>query len=181
LTVLTESGRRIEANGVVAGIGVQPNVGLAAAAGLKVDNGIVVNRMLQTSHADVYAAGDVANFYDSVLAVHRRVEHEDNANQMGKAAGRAMAGDTTPYEHSPMFYSDLFDLGYEAVGELDSRLETVIDWQEPYQTGVIYYLKDQRVRGVLLWNVWGQVDAARRLIREPGPFRPGDLRGRLSG
>jgi 3-phenylpropionate/trans-cinnamate dioxygenase ferredoxin reductase component len=164
LKVLTESGRRIEANGVVAGIGVQPNVALAAVAGLKVDNGIVVNRMLQTSHADVYAAGDVANFYDSGLGVHRRVEHEDNANQMGKAAGRIMAGDTTPYEHSPMFYSDLFDLGYEAVGELDSRLETVIDWQEPYQTGVIYYLKDQRMRGVLLWNVWGQVEAARALI-----------------
>lgn len=180
LTVLTESGRRIETNGVVAGIGVQPNVALAAAAGLEVDNGIIVNCALQTSHTDVYAAGDVANFYDSVLGMHRRVEHEDNANKMGKAAGRAMAGDTTPYDYSPMFYSDLFDLGYEAVGELSSRLETVIDWQEPYQTGVIYYLKDQRVRGVLLWNVWGQVDAARRLIREPGPFRPGDLMGRLS-
>jgi NADPH-dependent 2,4-dienoyl-CoA reductase/sulfur reductase-like enzyme len=164
LTVLTESGRRIKTNGVVAGISVRPNVALAAAAGLKVDNGIVVNRQLQTSHADIYAAGDVANFYDSVLDVHRRVEHEDNANQMGKAAGRIMAGDTTPYEHSPMFYSDLFDLGYEAVGELDSRLETVIDWQEPYQKGVIYYLKGQRVRGVLFWNVWGQVEAARALI-----------------
>lgn len=181
LTVLTESGRRIETNGVVAGIGVQPNVALAAAAGLEVDNGIVVNRVLQTSHTDVYAAGDVANFYDSVLGMQRRLEHEDNANQMGKAAGRAMAGDTTPYDHSPMFYSDLFELGYEAVGELDSRLETIIDWQDPYQTGVIYYLKDQRVRGVLLWNVWGRVDAARRLIREPGPFRPQDLKGRLSG
>jgi hypothetical protein len=63
-----------------------------------------------------------------------------------------------------MFYSDLFELGYEAVGELDSRLETVIEWREPYQAGVIYYLKDQRVRGVLLWNVWGQVEAARALI-----------------
>jgi 3-phenylpropionate/trans-cinnamate dioxygenase ferredoxin reductase component len=179
LTVLTESGRRIETNGVVAGIGVQPNVALAAAAGLKVDNGIVVNRQLQTSQADVYAAGDVANFYDSVLGVHRRVEHEDNANQMGKAAGHIMAGDTTPYEHSPMFYSDLFDLGYEAVGELDSRLETVIDWQEPYQTGVIYYLKDQRVRGVLLWNVWGQVEAARALIAAGQTVTAQALAGRI--
>ena len=180
LTVLTESGRRIEANGVVAGIGVQPNVALAAAAGLEVDNGIVVNRMLQTSHADVYAAGDVANFYDSVLAVHRRVEHEDNANQMGKAAGRAMAGDATPYDNSPMFYSDLFDLGYEAVGELDSRLETVIDWQEPYQTGVIYYLKDRCVRGVLLWNVWGQVETARALIAAGQTVTPQALSGRIT-
>ncbi|MGB5048685.1 MAG: FAD-dependent oxidoreductase, partial [Caldilineaceae bacterium] len=160
-------------------IGVQPNVALATAAGLTVDKGVVVNRMLQTSHADVYAAGDVANFYDSVLGVQRRVEHEDNANQMGKAAGRAMAGDTTPYDYSPMFYSDLFDLGYEAVGEISSRLETVIDWQEPYQTGVIYYLKDQRVRGVLLWNVWGQVEAARDLIAAGQMVTPQALAGRI--
>jgi NADPH-dependent 2,4-dienoyl-CoA reductase/sulfur reductase-like enzyme len=179
LTVLTESGRRIEANGVVAGIGIQPNVVLATAAGLQVDNGIVVDRSLQTSHADVYAAGDVANFYDSVLAIHRRVEHEDNANRMGRAAGRAMAGDVRSYDDSPMFYSDLFDLGYEAVGELDSRLEAVIDWQEPYQTGVIYYLKDRRVRGVLLWNVWGQVEAARALIAAGQTITPEALAGRI--
>ena len=180
LTVLTESGRRIETNGVVAGIGVQPNVALAAGAGLKIDNGIVVNRTLQTSHADVYAAGDVANFYDPLLAVQRRVEHEDNANQMGKAAGRAMAGDAAAYEYSPMFYSDLFDLGYEAVGELDARLETVIDWQEPYQTGVIYYLKDRRVRGILLWNVWEQVETARALIAAGQTVTPRELIGRIA-
>ncbi|RIK43007.1 MAG: pyridine nucleotide-disulfide oxidoreductase [Chloroflexi bacterium] len=179
LAVLTQSGRRIEADGVVAGIGIQPNVALAASAGLKVDNGIVVNRTLQTSHIDVYAAGDVANFYDGVLQVQRRVEHEDNANRMGRAAGRAMAGDAAPYEYSPMFYSDLFDLGYEAVGELDSRLETVIDWQEPYQTGVLYYLKDRRVRGVLLWNVWGQVEAAKALIAAGQALTPKGLVGRI--
>jgi 3-phenylpropionate/trans-cinnamate dioxygenase ferredoxin reductase component len=179
LTVLTQSGRCIEANGVVAGIGLQPNVALAIAAGLTVDNGIVVNATLQTSHADVYAAGDVANFYDSSLGMHRRVEHEDNANHMGKAAGRAMAGEAVRYDHSPMFYSDLFDLGYEAVGELDARLETVVDWQEPYQAGVIYYLKEQRVRGVLLWNVWGQVEAARALIAAGQMVTPAALVGRI--
>lgn len=65
------------------------------------------------------------------------------------------------------------------MGELDPRLETVGDWKEPYREGVVYYLRDGRVGGVLLWNVWGQVDAARRLIAEPGPFRPEDLKGRL--
>jgi NADPH-dependent 2,4-dienoyl-CoA reductase/sulfur reductase-like enzyme len=187
LTVLTESGRRIEANGVVAGIGIQPNVELAAAAGLEVNNGIVVNRMLQTSNPDIYAAGDVANFYDGALAVRRRVEHEACANGMGKAAGRAMAGDgsgddsgeSSGYDKSPMFYSDLFELGYEAVGEVDSRLETVIDWREPFQKGVLYYLKDQRVRGVLLWNVWGQVDAARELIAAGETMNQETLKGRL--
>ncbi len=179
LVVLTESGRRVEANGVVAGIGIQPNVDVAAAAGLQVDNGIVVNSSLQTSHADVYAAGDVANFQDNVLAVRRRVEHEENANRMGKAAGRAMAGAAVDYDTSPMFYSDLFDLGYEAVGEIDSRLQTVIDWQQPFQKGAFYYLKDQRVRGVLLWNIWGQIDAARALIRTGEAVTPEALAGRI--
>ena len=90
-----------------------------------------------------------------------------------------MAGRPAPYDHLPVFYSDLFDLGYEAVGELDARHTVVADWQEPFREGVLYYLRDGRVRGVLLWNVWGQVDAARRLIAEPGPFRPADLQGRL--
>ncbi len=179
VAVLTESGRRIEANGVVAGIGIQPNVELATAAGLAVDNGIVVDRALQTSHPDVYAAGDVANFPDAVLGIRRRVEHEDNANRMGKAAGRAMAGAAVSYDTSPMFYSDLFDLGYEAVGEIDSRLQTVIDWQEPYQKGVLYYLNEQRVRGVLLWNVWGQVDAARTLLTAGETVTPESLAGRI--
>jgi hypothetical protein len=73
----------------------------------------------------------------------------------------------------------MFDLGYEAVGKLDPKLETVADWKEPYREGVVYYLQDGRVRGVLLWNVWGQVDAARRLIAEPGPFTRDNLKGRL--
>lgn len=77
------------------------------------------------------------------------------------------------------FYSDLFELGYEAVGETDARLQIVEDWKEPHREGVVYYLRDGRVRGVLLWNVWGQVEAARTLIAEAGPFRPADLRGRI--
>ena len=97
---------------------------------------------------------------------------------MGEMAGRSMAGQLIHYDHLPFFYSDLFDVGYEAVGDVDSRLETVADWQEPYREGVVYYLRDGRVAGVLLWNVWQRVDAARALIAEPGPFRAEDLRGR---
>jgi 3-phenylpropionate/trans-cinnamate dioxygenase ferredoxin reductase subunit len=169
----------VTVDGVVAGIGIQPNIELAEIAGLETGNGIIVNEFLQTSHADIYAAGDVAAFHNPALSRYIRVEHEDNANTMGRVAGRAMAGKPEPYRHLPFFYSDLFDLGYEAVGELDPRLETVTDWQEPFRKGVIYYLQDARVRGVLLWNVWGQVDAARSLIAEPGPFKPADLKGRL--
>ena len=169
----------VEVDGVVAGVGVQPNVELAQAAGLKVENGVRVDASLRTGHPDIYAAGDVASFHNPALDQWLRVEHEDNANTMGGMAGRSMAGAPVTYDHLPSFYSDLFDLGYEAVGELDARLETVADWKEPYREGVVYYLRGGRVRGVLLWNVWEQVEAARRLIREPGPFRAADLKGRL--
>jgi NADPH-dependent 2,4-dienoyl-CoA reductase/sulfur reductase-like enzyme len=164
---------------VVAGLGIVPDTDLARTAGLTVDDGILVDARLRTSHPDVFAAGDVARFAAPALGGTLRVEHEDNAVSMGRAAGRSMAGDATPYAHLPSFYSDLFDLGYEAVGETDPRGETVADWKEPFREGVVYYLRDGRVRGVLLWNTWGQVDAARALIAAPGPFAAADLRGRL--
>ncbi len=175
----TTSGRMVEADGVVAGLGIVPNTGLAQSAGLQVDNGIVVDELLRAGHPDVYAAGDVAAFFSPALGRRVRVEHEDNANTMGRHAGRNMAGDTAPYHHLPFFYSDLFDLGYEAVGDVDARLTVYEDWKDPYGQGVVYYLRDGRVRGVLLWNVWGQVDAARALIADPGPFRPEHLKNRL--
>ena len=177
--VKTNSSREILVDGVVAGIGIEPNVQLAQAASLTVENGIVVDEFLRASHPAIFAAGDVAAFYNQALGKRIRVEHEDNANTMGRIAGLNMAGIPEPYHQLPSFYSDMFELGYEAVGELDSRLETFADWKEPNKEGVIYYLQDGRVRGVLLWNVWGQVDAARALIAEPGPFRAENLKGRL--
>jgi 3-phenylpropionate/trans-cinnamate dioxygenase ferredoxin reductase subunit len=174
------SGREVIAAAIVAGIGIQPSVELAQNSGLKVENGIVVNEFLQTTASDIFAAGDVAGFFNAALGNYMRVEHEDNANMMGRIAGRNMAGKSEPYRHLPFFYSDLFDLGYEAVGELDSRLEIFTDWKTPFKEGVVYYLRAGRVRGVLLWNVWGKVDAARSLISEPGPFRLGDLKGRIT-
>ena len=179
IIVRTGSGHAIETDGVVAGIGIRPNVGLAEAAGLEVGNGIVVNERLETSAPDVYAAGDVANFYHVALGKRTRVEHEDNAVSMGKLAGQNMAGGNATYDRIPMFYSDLFELGYEAVGELNSRLEMVSDWQEPFQKGTVYYLEDGRVRGVLLWNFWKQVGNARELMMEQGPFKAQDLVGKI--
>ena len=164
LLVKTTHGKEVPANAVVAGLGIQPNVELAEQAGIRVENGIVVDDLLQTSAPDVFAAGDVANFFNPALGIRMRVEHEDNANTMGAAAGRSMAGKGSPYTHLPFFYSDLFALGYEAVGELDPRLETQAVWKERFKEGVIYYLKDGKVRGVLLWNTWGQVDNARAII-----------------
>lgn len=179
LDVRTSGGQEITVDGVLAGIGIEPDIRLAEGAGLEVGDGIVVDEFLRTSSPDVYAAGDVANFYSPDLDKRLRVEHEDNANTMGLLAGRNMAGAAEPYHHLPFFYSDLFELGYEAVGEVDARLETVADWKDLGREGVVYYLREGQVRGVLLWNVWGQVDAARRLIAEPGPFEADDLKGRL--
>jgi 3-phenylpropionate/trans-cinnamate dioxygenase ferredoxin reductase subunit len=175
----TGTEKSILVDGVVAGIGIEPNTALAQSAGLPVDNGIVVDEYLRAGNPDVYAAGDVANFYNPALGRRIRVEHENNALTMGRYAGRNMAGETTPYHYLPYFYSDLFELGYEAIGLVDSQLETIPDWSTPHQKGVVYYRQDRRVRGVLLWNVWEKVGAARDLIAEPGPFKPEDLPGRL--
>ncbi len=164
-TLELESGKKVVADGVVAGVGVSPQVDLAVNAGLDVDDGIVVDAQLRTSQFDIYAAGDVANFHCSALDRHMRVEHEDNAVEMGKMAGRNMAGAEEIYTHLPLFYSDLFDVGYEAVGELDASLEIVGTWDGLHEKNVWAYLKEGRICGVLLWNVFGQADAARSLIR----------------
>jgi len=181
LIVRTGSGRAIETDGVVAGIGIRPNIELAEAAGLKIENGIVVNERLETSLPDIYAAGDVVNFFHSGLGKRVRVEHEDNAVFMGKLAGQNMAGAGESYTRTPMFYSDLFELGYEAVGETSSKMEMVSDWQKKFQKGTVYYLEEGRVRGVVLWNIWKQVDNARALMLEKGPFNAEDLMGRIKG
>jgi len=164
--VRTQNGARIETDIVVAGIGIAPDTKLAAQAGLQTGNGIVVNERLQTSDSNIYAAGDNAFFPYSVLGKPMRVEHWDNAINQGKCAGHNMAGALATYDYMPFFFSDLFDFGYEAVGEVDASLETYADWQEKFRTGVIYYLAEGEVRGVMLCNVWERVDAARELIRK---------------
>jgi 3-phenylpropionate/trans-cinnamate dioxygenase ferredoxin reductase component len=175
----TQSRREAVVDGVVAGIGVQPHLALARKARVRTAGGIVVDPFLRTSQPDIYAAGDVALFYNPALDRRLRVEHEDNANTMGRLAGRNMAGSTERYLHLPFFYSDLFDLGYEAVGEVNSRLATLADWKEVHREGVVYYQRAGRVRGVLLWNVWGQVDGARELIATKHLFRARDLKQKL--
>ncbi len=90
-----------------------------------------------------------------------------------------MAGAREPYRHLPFFYSDLFDLGYEAVGEVDARLSVLADWKEQHREGVVYYQRGGQVRGVLLWGIFGQVDAARELIAECGPFPAEELKQKL--
>lgn len=181
--VTLDDGTEISADAAVIGVGVIPRTGLAEAAGIEVDNGIVVDDHLRTSATDVYAAGDVASYPDALLG-RRRVEHVDHAEKSGEAAGRAMAGADEAYDYTPFFWSDILDYGYEAVGEVTSRNDMVEDWKDgQLGTGVVYYLRSGQVRGVLLWNVWDSVDQARELIRETAdsPVEDVDsLRGRIA-
>ncbi|HSF61612.1 MAG TPA: FAD-dependent oxidoreductase [Gaiellaceae bacterium] len=167
LRTTTDAGRTIEADAVVAGLGIVPNTELAEHTGLKVDDGITVDEHGRVAgREDVFAAGDVARFPVPALGGTRRVEHEDHANTHGRVVGANMAGDDTPYDHLPFFYSDLFELGYEAVGDVDSRLTAVEEWVDPNRKGAVGYVDtDGKARGFLLWDVWGKVDAARELIR----------------
>jgi len=163
---ITDSGKRIESSIVVMGIGVSPEVKLARSAGIETGNGIPVNEFLRTSHPDIYAAGDNALFPCAALGQTIRLEHWDNALNQGKWAGRNMAGANEPYSYLPYFFSDLFEFGYEAVGEVDSSLETFADWQKENDTGVVYYLRAGKVRGAMMCNVWNQVALARKLIQK---------------
>lgn len=179
-TLVTSGGERLVVDGVVAGLGIDPATALARACGLEVDDGILVDPSLRTSDPLVFAAGDVARFHNPGLGRSMRVEHEDAAVTMGAAAGRSMAGEPTRYDHLPSFYSDIFDLGYEAVGVTDARLEVVADWSAEYLRGFLYYLEQGRVRGVVCWGAQGHLEEARALVASPGPFRPRDLVRRIA-
>jgi len=174
----TRAGREIRTDLVVAGIGITPNISLAQSAGLSTGNGVIVNEFLQTSTPDVYAAGDIALFPEVGFGP-RRLEHWDNAVNQGKHAGRNMAGAREPFTYIPFFFSDLFEFGYEAVGDIDSRLTIFADWQQENKTGVIYYLDGDRLRGAMMCNVWGQVDTARALIQKAQPVSMETLRGAI--
>ncbi len=178
--VHTRSGATVEGDAVVAGLGIAPDTALAAAAGLRCSNGIEVDERLETSAPGVWAAGDGALFPSAAFGGRTRVEHEDAALSMGRTAGRNMAGAGERYDHLPFFYSDLFDLGYEAVGRLDARLTTVASWRTPFREGVVRYLEEGRVRGVLLWGIFGKTDAARALVAARGPVEPAALADALA-
>lgn len=190
--------RTFAADGVVLGLGITPSTELAVEAGLAIDEddgGILVDENLRTSDPHVFAAGDAASYPDAILG-RRRVEHVDQAQQSGHAAGHNLAAsildeELVPYTHTPFFYSDIYDLGYEAVGDLDTSLDVIEDWPDGKEgdTGVVYYVGTEEsgapgaLRGVLLWNVWDSTDKARALLEdrgEPGSVTgPGDVVGKI--
>ena len=177
LVAQTQRGKRLDCDTIVVGVGIEPDILLATGAGLSVGNGIEVDERLESTVSGIYAAGDNASFPYQALGKRMRVEHWDNAVSQGKAAGRNMAGAGEPFTYMPYLYSDLFDFGYEAVGDVRSSLTTFADWEKENETGVVYYLARGRVRGVMLCNVWGKLDEARQLIRSGVDVNERDLRG----
>ncbi|GAA6526167.1 FAD/NAD(P)-binding oxidoreductase [Intrasporangium sp. DVR] len=170
--VVTSSGERLPADTVVIGVGIRPNTRLAEQAGLEVDNGIVVDEALRASADGVFAAGDVANWYNPTLGTHVRVEHWANAQDGGYAAGQSIAGKDVHYGPIPFFYSDQYDIGLEYAGYVprgtDAEVvfrgdpasnEFMAFWVVPEGEGV-------RVLAGMHVNVWDTMDAVQELIRE---------------
>jgi len=211
LVVSLNSGEKVETDHLVVAVGIEPDMQLAKDSGLEVDaehGGFKVNAELE-SVSNLYVAGDAASFYDVSLG-RRRVEHHDHAVVSGRLAGENMTGAGKPYTHQSMFWSDLGpQVGYEAIGIVDSRLPTVgvfakateqdtpqavvektdesmrsvteekavaeagskLDIgagqeQGDYGKGVIFYLRDNKVVGLLLWNVFNRMSIARRILKE---------------
>ena len=114
--MVTDSGAEIPADVVAVGIGAAPNDGLARAAGLEVDNGVLTDAALRTSDPDIFAAGDVANSYLPLVGHRVRLDHWANALHGGKAVAKSMLGQGVEYNRVPYFYSDQYDLGMECSG-----------------------------------------------------------------
>ncbi|MHB9155520.1 MAG: NAD(P)/FAD-dependent oxidoreductase [Endomicrobiales bacterium] len=162
----TRNGQRITSDLLIVGIGINPSVTLARDAGLKTGRGIVVNGYLQSSHPDIYAAGDNALYPSPVTGRYVRHEHWDNARVQGAFAGRNMAGAREKYTYLPDFFSDIFQVSLQGVGDIRSEYRTVADWREEKLAGTFYYLENDRVVGVLMSNVRGNADEAREIIRK---------------
>ncbi|GAA0956266.1 NAD(P)/FAD-dependent oxidoreductase [Frigoribacterium faeni] len=175
--LVLDDGSTLDADAVVVGLGISVDDSLAADAGLAVDDGIVVDERLRTDDPDVFAAGDVASYPDAILG-RRRVEHVDNAKSQGPVAGRNMAGADEVYDHTPYYYSKVFDISYEAVGTLDASLDTVVDDKGDGRSVAYYLGEDGVVAGVLLWNVEEARDAARETLAA-GAVPRDELVGRI--
>ncbi|XP_012873610.1 PREDICTED: apoptosis-inducing factor 1, mitochondrial [Dipodomys ordii] len=216
LLIKLKDGRKVETDHIVAAVGLEPNVELAKTGGLEIDSdfgGFRVNAELQ-ARSNIWVAGDAACFYDIKLG-RRRVEHHDHAVVSGRLAGENMTGAAKPYWHQSMFWSDLGpDVGYEAIGLVDSSLPTVGVFAkateqdnpksateksgtgirseseteseaseitipastptvpqapaqgEDYGKGVIFYLRDKVVVGIVLWNIFNRMPIARKIIKD---------------
>jgi NADPH-dependent 2,4-dienoyl-CoA reductase/sulfur reductase-like enzyme len=172
--VVLVGGEVILADLVLVAVGAIPNIGLADAAGLAIDNGVLVDASLQTSEPDIYAAGDIANAYHPVARTHLRSEHWANALNGGKAAARSMLGEEMSYDNIPYFYTDQFDLGmeYSGFGPLTQGAELVYRGDRVGREFIAFWLADGRVVAGMNVNVWDVNDAIQGIIRRANLVDP---------
>lgn len=167
--VRTSAGRSLECDFVVVGIGVTPRVQLAEAAGLKVDDGIVVDQSLATSAPNIFAAGDVANAWHPFYERRIRVEHWANALNQGPAAARAMLGREVSYDRTPYFYSDQYDVGMEYRGYAADWDEVVFRGDAASREFIAFWLKGGVVLAGMNVNIWDAGDEIAALVRHRSP------------
>jgi 3-phenylpropionate/trans-cinnamate dioxygenase ferredoxin reductase subunit len=158
-------GQVLEADLVLAGVGVAPRAELAQAAGLPVDDGVLVDERLQTAAPAILAAGDVANAQHPFFGERVRVEHWHNAIEQGTVAGRNLLGRGEAYDRLPYFFSDQYDVGMEYAG-LARRWDRVVFRGDPAaREFVAFWLLGDRVAAAMNVNVWDVTDDLQRLIR----------------
>ncbi len=163
--VRTENGHVIECDFVVVGVGVAPCSKLAVAAGLEVNNGVLVDAGLRSSCPDVFAAGDVANAWHPWYSRRIRVEHWANALNQGPAAGRAMLGGTVAYDRLPYFYSDQYDIGMEYSGHALTWDEVVFRGEREGNEFIAFWISEGKVVAGMNVNVWDVNEQIQALIR----------------
>jgi 3-phenylpropionate/trans-cinnamate dioxygenase ferredoxin reductase component len=173
--VRTSDGSAIGCDFVVVGIGVVPRTALAQAAGLRTDNGIVVDQALATDAPNVYAAGDVANAWHPFYGRHIRVEHWANALNQGPAAARAMLGRQAVYDRIPYFFSDQYDLGMEYSGFATEWDEVVFRGDPASREFIAFWLRNERVVAGMSVNVWDVNEHIQALIRSRQAVNPAAL------
>jgi 3-phenylpropionate/trans-cinnamate dioxygenase ferredoxin reductase component len=164
-------GGHIEAEAVVVGVGIAPSTELAVGAGLRVDDGIIVDEHLRSSDPDVYAAGDVANAFHPLLGRHIRVEHWANALNQPRTAAKTMLGADAVYDRVPYFFTDQYDLGMEYAGYVEpGGYDEVVFRGDPSGGEYIaFWLRDGRVLAGMNVNVWDVTDAIQAVVRSRRP------------
>ncbi|GAA0367591.1 FAD-dependent oxidoreductase [Alkalibacterium iburiense] len=174
LVVQLDNGETVEGDMLVLGLGVDPRLSLAEEAGLEVDDGVIADEYLRTSDPNIYAAGDIVSYPDTILG-RTRIEHVDHARQSGTQVGKIMAGSNDPYTHTPYFYSDVFDISWEAIGTLDPKLDYMIDRVDGGK--VVYFLENDKPVGVITWNIETDLDEVREVLKTQPPSS--ELKGRI--
>ena len=168
--VALDDGRVEPADVVVIGVGVTPRVEVAESAGLRTENGIVVDEHLETSLAGVFAAGDVANAWHPHYQQHLRVEHWANAVNQGTTAGRNTAGERDAYTRLPYLFSDQYDLGLEYVGHSSNGDAVAIRGNPDTREFIAFWHRDGIITAAMNVNVWDVVDELKAIIETRSPI-----------